>query len=153
MAKACNNIEKEYLSLPTCSFSSKQRKSVSLQQERKKSLKRISSTHFSSSLSTKKNSMNQSSSLFDSIFHHNVNKIYNSPRIFDISLLSSMNSSRFSPSFINSSYLMDSMLSSTFISNWFNSTISNDFSGKSFNNHTHLFEYSSMNSFYPNQYK
>jgi hypothetical protein len=159
MAQACNNIGKEFsLSPPSSSSSSipsKQRKSNS-PQERKKCLKRTAPT---SCLSppTKKMSVpeSSSSSMFDSLFYHHLNKTYPSS-IFDLSLLSTspFNYSTFSPSFYRSSYLMDSILSSPFVCNWINSTISDGFCGKRFTNHIHLLEHlytehTSIKSSYP----
>jgi len=158
MAQACNNIGKEYSLSPPSSSSipSKQRKSNS-PQERKKCLKRTAPP---SCLSppTKKISVpesSSSSSMFDSLFYHHLNKTYPSS-IFDLSLLSTspFNYSTFSPSFSRSSYLMDSILSSPFVCNWINSTISDGFCGKRFTNHIHLLEHlytehTSIKSSYP----
>jgi hypothetical protein len=142
MAQACNNIGKELSSSPSSSW--KQRKSNS-PQERKKSLKRPAPTSCSSSPAppTKKSSIPQSSFMFDSLYSHHLNKIYSSPSTFDLSLLSTtpLNYSAFSPIFPRSSYLMDSILSSPFVCNWMNSTISDGFCGKRFTNHIHLLEH------------
>jgi hypothetical protein len=124
MAQACNNIGKE---LSSSSFSP----TISLKQ-RKKSLKRSAPTNCSSS-STKKSFVPQSSFMFDSLFYHHLNKTN--------SLLST-SSFNYSPSFHRSSYLMDSILSSPpFVCNWINSTISDGFCGKRFNNYIHLLEH------------
>jgi hypothetical protein len=117
MAQACNNIGKE---LSSSSFSP----TISLKQ-RKKSLKRSAPTNCSSS-SIKKSFVPQSTFMFDSLFYHHLNKTN--------SLLSTS-------SFHRSSYLMDSILSSPFVCNWINSTISDGVCGKRFNNYIHLLEH------------
>ncbi|CAF1215073.1 unnamed protein product [Rotaria sordida] len=174
MAQACNNIGKELLITLKQSPSpppllSKTRKSNS-PQEIKKSLKRMASTTYSSSSPTKKIFFPQlsyypSSSIFDSLFYYHLNKIFSSST-FDLSLLStsSLNYySAFSSIPQRSSYLMDSILSSSsspFICNWIDSSIPNRLCGKRFTNHIHLLEHlctehtsiSSIKSLYPSYY-
>jgi len=130
MAQICNNIGKE---LSSSSFSPP----ISSKQ-RKKSLKRPATTNSSSPLN-KKIFVPESSFMFDSLFNHHLNKRYSLSPTLDLSLLSS---SPFNSSIISrSSYLMDSILSSPFVCNWIDSTISDGFCGKRFNNHIHLLEH------------
>lgn len=129
MAQACNNIGKEITS------SISEQKSSSLLEE-KKSLKRTIPT--SSISSSAKKISSSSSYTFNSLFYQQLNKRFSSP-IFDYSLLSTMNSSAFSPTIPRTSYLMDSILSSSpFVCNWIES---NRFCGKRFTNHYYLLEH------------
>ncbi|CAF1515517.1 unnamed protein product [Rotaria sordida] len=180
MAQACNNIGKELLITLKQSPSpppllSKTRKSNS-PQEIKKSLKRMASTTCLSPSPAKKiffpqlsyypsSSSSSSSFIFDSLFYYHLNKIFSSST-FDLSLLStsSLNYySAFSSIPQRSSYLMDSILSSSsspFICNWIDSSIPNRLCGKRFTNNIHLLEHlctehtsiSSIKSLYPSYY-
>ncbi|CAF1129969.1 unnamed protein product [Adineta ricciae] len=120
MAQACNNIGKDLsipikqISPPLKYSSSKQRKSH-LTPDRKKSVKRTASPS-PSSPPTKK-----SSTIFDSLVLHHLNQMYSSS--------------------FQSSYLIDSILSSPFVCN---STIPNGFQEQCLINPNHLFSYSSL---------
>ena len=70
-----------------------------------------------------------SSSTFNSLFYQHLNQTYSLP------------TSAFSPTIPRSSYLMDSILSSPFVCNWFDSIHSDGFCGKRFTNHYHLIEH------------
>ncbi|CAF1019028.1 unnamed protein product [Rotaria sp. Silwood1] len=169
MAQACNNIGKELSISSSPPLIYKTRKSNS-PQEIKKSLKRIAPTTCSSPPAKKScfpqvsyypSSSSSSSFMFDSLFYYHLNKTFSLPT-FDLSFLSTspLNSSAFSFQPQQSSYLMDSILSSPFICNWMDTSIPDRFCGKRFTNHIHLFEHlctehtsiSSIKSLYPSYY-